>query len=127
MPDDLEIVKAEGHLRIIYSGPFSSAAVRDSVGAMLAVCTREKCAKVLFDCRPMTGEMTVLDRFEAGEYGASTIPPSMKIAMLGREDQILPDRFFENVVRARGLDVAVFSDADEAIEWLRETASDGSS
>ncbi len=120
MSDDLEILKADDHLRITFSGHFSPTAVRDSVDAMVAACAKENCTKVLFDCRPMTGRMTVLDRFEAGEYGASTIPGAVKIAMLGREDQILPDKFLENVARNRHLNFALFHGVDEAMAWLRE-------
>lgn len=120
MADRLEIVNAEGYLHITFSGPFSLAAARRSVDAMVAACTREDCGKVLFDCRPMTGALQVFDRFDVGEYAALTTPPSVKIAMLGREDQILPDKFFETVARNRGLMLALFSDVDEAIQWLKE-------
>jgi hypothetical protein len=112
--------KCRGYLHITFSGPFSLAAAKESVDAMVAACTREGYAKVLFDCRPMTGVLQVLDRFDVGEYGALTIPHSVQIAMLGREDQILPDKFFETVARNRGLMLALFSEIDEAIEWLKK-------
>jgi hypothetical protein len=120
MSQRLKIVNVEDRLHITFSGPFSVEAGKKSIDAMVAACKREGSTKVLFDCRPMTGVLQVLDRFDMGEYGASTIPHFVKVAMLGREDQILPDKFFETVARNRGLLLAVFSEIDEAIAWLRK-------
>jgi len=120
MSHNVEITKSEEYLQITFSGPFSPTAARDSVDTMVTACAREGCSKVLFDCRPMTGDMSVSDRFETGTYGAAKIPVQIKIAMLGREDQISPDNFFETVARNRGVNVTVFSDIDAALEWLNK-------
>jgi hypothetical protein len=120
MTDYVHIVKAEGYIHITFSGQFSPEAAKRCVDEMVAACTREKCAKVLFDCRPMAGDMSVMNRFDIAQYGAVTIPSSLKIAMLGRRDQLLPDNFFENVARNRGVTVTVFSEIDKAIRWLKE-------
>jgi hypothetical protein len=119
MSSPLEIVKKEDFLHMTFSGPFSLDAAKRSVDDMVAACKKENCAKVLFDCRPMTGDLTVLDRFDVGQYGEGRIPQSVKIAMLGRDDQILPDRFFETVARNRGVNVTLFTETDEAIKWLK--------
>jgi hypothetical protein len=119
MIDQLRIEKREDYLHFTFTGPFSLDAAKRSVDDMVVACKKEHCVKVLFDCRPMTGDLTVLDRFEVGQYGEGRIPQSVKIAMLGREDQILPDRFFETVARNRGVHVTLFTDADEAIKWLK--------
>ncbi len=120
MPDNLEVVRKEGYLHITFSGAFSLAKTKHVVDAVLERCSEEGCSNVLFDCRPMTGEITILERFHVGEYLAMTMPDSLWIAMLGREDQMLPDKFFENVVRNRTLILGVFSFIDEAIEWLKQ-------
>jgi hypothetical protein len=114
----LDIVKEAGYLRMTFTGPFSLDAARSAVDAGVEACKKENCEKVLFDCRSMTGDIDVLDRFDVGQYSASTVPHTVRIAVLGREDHILPDRFFENVVRNRGLTLTVFSDMDKAVEWL---------
>jgi hypothetical protein len=115
----LDIVKKEDYLQITFSGPFSIDAAKRSVDDMVAACRKEHCAKVLFDCRPMTGDLTVLDRFEVGQYGEGTIPQTVKIAMLGRNEQILPDRFFETVARNRGVNLLLFTEVDDALKWLK--------
>jgi len=74
----------------------------------------------------MTGQMSVIDRFDVAEYGARTIHERIKVAVLGREDQILPDRFFEQVAVNRGLRLKLFTDADEAADWLQESSPEES-
>jgi hypothetical protein len=120
MPDSLDVAKVDGYLRITFSGLFSPESARYCVRAMLAACVKENCDKILFDCTPMTGTMSAVDRFEVAEYSASILPRTLKIAVLGRQDQILPDNFFENVARNQGLTLTVFSEIDDAIKWLDE-------
>lgn len=120
MAHQIEITKAEGYLQLTFSGPFSPAGAQESIDAMVNACASEGCPKVLFDCRPMTGDLTVSDRFETGTYGASKIPGHVKIAMLGREDQISADNFFETVARNRGVNVTVFTEIDAALAWLEK-------
>ena len=120
MSHHLEIVKAKGYLHITFSGPFSPAAAMESVDAMVAACASEDHGKVLFDCRPMTGDLNMVAQFDVAEYGAATIPRDIKIAMLGREDQISPDRFFQTIARSHGVMVTVFSEINDAIQWLKK-------
>ena len=120
MSHQLEIKNKKDYLHITFSGPFSPAAAMESVDAMVAACASEDQGKVLFDCRPMTGDLNMVAQFDVAEYGAETIPRSIKIAMLGREDQVSPDRFFQTVARSHGVTVTVFSDIDKAIQWLKE-------
>jgi hypothetical protein len=119
MTHNVTINRQGDHLHIIFSGSFSLAASKASVDAMVKACAEGRCSKVLFDCRPMTGEMSIMDRFDTGQYGAQTITHGIKIAMLAREDQISPNNFFENVAVNRGVNLKVFTDENGAIEWLR--------
>ena len=119
MSDNVKIERKEGYLHVTVSGAFSVAAAKTSVDVLAATCRKEDCYAVLFDCRPMTGEMPTFDRYKIGQYGAEVLPHSIKIAMLGREDQVSPDDFFENVAVNRGMILKVFSDEKKAIEWLK--------
>jgi len=38
--------------------------------------------------------------------------------MLGSKDQISPDNFFQTVARNRGVNLKVFSEIENALEWL---------
>jgi hypothetical protein len=120
MTDPFTIEKAPGYVSVTFSGLFTFEAAKRSIDTMVEACAKERCTRVLFDCRPMTGPLTVMNRFDVAEYGASVVPASLKVAMLGRADQILPDRFLENVARNRGMRMTLFTDLGEAIAWLAE-------
>ena len=118
MSDGLEMVRREGYLHLTISGDFTPTAAKHAVDALADRCSKEQCYKVLFDCRSVLGEMPGPDRYELAQYGARVLGPKIKSAMLAREDQISPDRFFENVAVNRGLNLKVFSDINEAVGWL---------
>jgi hypothetical protein len=118
MNNQIEIVKKDNYLHVTVSGIFSPELSEDSIDNMVAAAKKDEFTKILFDIRPMSGEIGVLDRFESGRYGALIIPQNFKIAMLGRNDQISPDKFFQTVVRNRGVNLKVFSEFEKAIEWL---------
>ena len=78
---------------------------------------------VLLDVRRVTGRIpSILDRFEmgvrvAGHYRESD--PRIRLAVLGTEPMIHPDRFGELVARNRGADARVFTAEAEALAWVR--------
>jgi hypothetical protein len=77
---------------------------------------------VLVDVRRITGRVPdILDRFDIGvriaeHYRESD--PRIRLAVLGDEPMIHPDRFGELVARNRGADARVFTDAAMALDWL---------
>lgn len=77
---------------------------------------------VLIDVRRITGRVPgILDRFDIGvriakQYRESD--PRVRLAILGNEPMIHPDRFGELVARNRGADARVFTDAAMALDWL---------
>ena len=118
MSDQVEIVKKKDYLLVTVSGIFSPELSMKSIDAMVTAAKKEDCTKILLDCRSLGGEIGVLERFETGRYGALTIPRTIKIALLGRKDQVSPDKFFQTVARNRGVNLTVFTENDEAIGWL---------
>ena len=79
---------------------------------------------VLVDVRQVTGRVpTILDRFEMGMRIAKHYlesDPRIRLAVLGHEPMIHPERFGELVARNRGADARVFTDEAQALEWLLE-------
>jgi hypothetical protein len=79
-------------------------------------------AALLIDVREVTGRVpSIFDRFEIGvriakhyrEYDAR-----IRLALLGHEPMIHPERFGELVARNRGADARVFTDEAQALDWL---------
>jgi hypothetical protein len=77
---------------------------------------------VLVDVRGVTGRVpTIFERFDIGVHLAERHfeqQPRVRLAMLGSEPMIHPDRFGEIVARNRGADARVFTDEAEALKWL---------
>ena len=78
---------------------------------------------LLIDVRKITGRMpTMLERYDFGVHIAEqylTSEPRVRLALLGQEPMIHPERFGELVARNRGADARVFTDESLAVDWLR--------
>jgi len=60
-----------------------------------------------------------MGRFEVAVYAGMAIGPGMRIALLGRPDQVISGNYFvEGVARIRGVDVTEFLNEGKAVEWL---------
>lgn len=79
---------------------------------------------MLVDVREVSGRVpTIFDRFELGARIAKHYlesDPRTRLAVLGHEPMIHPDRFGELVARNRGADARVFTDEAQALDWLLE-------
>ena len=120
--EDVEISRHDHHVEVAFTGEFSAGAAMNVVDIMVAACVEADRSCILLDCRRMSGPPSIIDQFTVAEYGAEKIHRHITVAMLLREDQIFPDRFFENVAVSRGVRVQQFSDRDEAVGWLAERA-----
>ena len=77
---------------------------------------------LLVDVRKITGRLpTVLDRYTVGVHVAENYlnsEPRVRLAVLGSEPMIHPERFGELVARNRGADARAFTDETLALDWL---------
>ncbi len=77
---------------------------------------------VLIDVRRVSGLLpTLFDRFDVGVRVATLHfeqQPRVRLALLGDEPMIHPERFGEIVARNRGADARVFIEEHEALKWL---------
>ena len=77
---------------------------------------------VLVDVRGVSGRIpSILDRFDMGVHAAVLHfehTPRIRVAMLGHEPMIHPERFGEIVARNRGADARVFTVESDALDWL---------
>jgi len=117
--DDLDVTRHDDYVVVRFSGAFSPAAGREVVDAMAKASQEQGLARILLDCREMSGDLTILGRFEVAEYGARVISRDTVVALVGREEDILPDHFFESAAQSRGVRVKVFTNDQEAVAWLR--------
>ena len=123
MSEELKITDKDTFLLFEYSGPFSALAGKKTVDAMLQECVARGHTRILLDCRGITGDMRVMDRFEVADYGQVLGTSIAKMAMVTTEAMQEPDGFVENVARNRGVNLTMFTDFDEAVRWLNQEHS----
>ena len=119
-PEPLSIVDKDSYLLVEFFGEFSVEAGKKCVDRMTEACEEHDRSSVLLDCRRMTGEMSVMARFQVTEYGATKRLQIRRIALLNREEVLLPDNFVENVAVNRGMNLRSFTEFDEAEFWITD-------
>jgi hypothetical protein len=110
------------YLEVACTGLYSRAEALRVGEVAYAEAARANRRAILVDVRAITGRVpTILDRFEMGvriakHYRESD--PRVRLALLGHEPMIHPERFGELVARNRGADARVFTDGAQALDWL---------
>ena len=118
----LSIIDKGSYLLVEFFGEFSVENGKQCVDSMTRACESRDRSKVMLDCRRMTGMMSIFDRFQVAEYGASKQRQIRQLALLNREEIVQPDNFVENVADNRGMNMKIFTKFDEAELWLNNSA-----
>jgi hypothetical protein len=112
------------YLELACAGLFSRAEMRRIGEEGFRQAALANRSALLIDVRNITGRVPgIFDRFEIGvriaqHYRESD--PRIRLAVLGHEPMIHPERFGELVARNRGADARVFTDEAEALAWVRK-------
>jgi len=120
--EPLTITDHGSFLLVAFFGEFSVEAGKECVDRMVAVSMKYGRAKVLLDCRRMTGDLHVFDRFQVAEYGATKRFQLQQLALVRPRDTAPPDNLVQTVAVNRGMNLRLFMDFDDAVRWLSELA-----
>jgi hypothetical protein len=111
-----------GHVELLCTGRYSRAEAFRIGGLAFSEAAAASLRSALIDVRGVTGSIpTILDRFDVGVHIASLHlehKPQVRLALLGHEPMIHPERFGEIVARNRGADARAFTIEAEARDWL---------
>ncbi len=83
-------------------------------------CSARGISKVLLDALSYEKALPVMSYYDVGARCADLPVGHLKVACVVRAEATYPDRFFENVLRNRGIDYRWFLDAEQAQRWLVE-------
>lgn len=130
---ELKIIPEATHLNVLATGEFSLKEAKRRFLQVLEAVAEQKCKKVLFDCRKVSGNPETLERFFYGEFAARSVldfeergvSRLTQFAYVLAETVIDPDRFGETVARNRGMDTKVFDNVADALQWLELEGTDG--
>jgi hypothetical protein len=117
------------YLEVRCAGLYSRAETLRVGEEAYAAAARANRGAILIVARAITGRIpTILDRFEMGVRTARHYlgsDPRIRLAVVGHEPMIHPERFGELVARNRGADARVFTDETQALDWLLRRPSRG--
>ena len=125
MTEDFRKFEArEGYLAARLFGPFTAANNLEHLRAVMEECQRRGFTKVLFDTTRESGDMSFLSRFYLGDEAGTFWDRAITIAVFALEEQIDRDRFAVKVAQNRGILASIFSDENEAVQWLLAPSQD---
>jgi hypothetical protein len=106
------------------SGTYDRPSMESMLDEVLEMAADRNQPRVLFDFRPMEGDVPISDKYFVTEglsrLCARYLPEiRFRLVCLGTEQQISRERFVETVFRNRGGTGLVTTDWDEAVTWLQ--------
>jgi hypothetical protein len=81
-------------------------------------CKGAKNNKLLIDTTGAEGEVSDMERFQLAERLEIFARCGIKVALACKPEQIHPRRFAVLLAQKRGLNVEIFTDSQDAEEWL---------
>jgi hypothetical protein len=128
-PKPIVVDAREGYLSITLPAYESPEKKRAQISAVYDAVHQHNARRLLIDCRATKRLIPVLDLYDLCLFMVSTFGPmDIRIAVLVSPEAAYPDRFGENVLRNRGLDLIRFmEDEHNTLEWLlsdRNTSED---
>ena len=113
---DVQVHEVNAHLSVTAVGQYTFAGLADLFRAVKAESEKRQGAGVILDVTKVGGTVPVMDMFLLGERCAKVWDPLFRIAIVPPEEWVY--KFFENVARNRGVQVAVVLNQSAAEAWL---------
>jgi len=92
---------------------------------VVAESTERGASKVLVDCLLIAGGPSMFDRYALAEFLAQEVVGCIiagkiipRLAIVGREPLVDPNRFGELVARNRGVQTKTVEEMEDAVNWL---------
>ena len=122
---EIEARTLADHVRVTCTGAFTLDAAVQVFRRTFALAADAGREAALLDLRALNGAPTLAERYEiavrAAEFQAAR-KPRVRLAVLGKEPLIHPERFGEIVAPTRGAVGRVFTDEALALQWLLGSA-----
>ncbi len=122
MTYDLIIEEKDGMLWATVTGTRSLETVLAISNDILAACAEKKVSKVLIDVRGLEGRLSTMEAYQIPKQYFPKMRDRSVIthtALVDLKEFEHSYRFFENVALNRGFTLRIFSDPNEAAEWLK--------
>ena len=125
MSYELTIREKAGYLHFLVTGENSPETVRGYLSEIAKTCQERNCPTVLIEENLQGPGLGLLDIFQISSQGSNQAWPHVRrIAYVdaNREHSAADMKFAETVASNRGLNIRLFSNVQEAEQWLSKTA-----
>jgi hypothetical protein len=107
------------HLRVLVSGSLQESTMSEMLERIRGEVNAHPTQRLLVDLRAGEVHLSISDLNSLAKLVLTNFAGVVsKIAIVLRREFILPEKFFEPLLRSRGLPVFVTEDHDEAVYWL---------
>ncbi len=120
MAIDTVLMVREGYLYYLVRGQTNLADMKALADRIRDDAQRENRQSVLLDCGGLSGALSLGELFEAGEYFASQVPSTIKLAGVHMPPEWSDNEFSEHVVSNRGGQLRHFVSLEDAEAWFAE-------
>lgn len=117
----LEYEEKGGILHVCAIGKRTREAIIRFVPDIYAACAEKKLSKVLLDIRGLEGRLPIREDYDIPSRFFPTVRNLNVInraALVDLKEFERDDAFFETVAVNRGFNLRIFSNSDEALQWL---------
>jgi len=132
---NFETESRQGYLLMTYEGSYAHSLVEEFTDQILETCKSQQPTKLLIDLRLVTGNMSVIERYQlaltaARKYFIARLAakiPGCRYAIVGTHPLVDSKKFEETVATNQGLNLRIFTDIQAAHRWLEVEAGNGPS
>lgn len=118
MPFAIEHIGDRDYVHVTFTGPLTMALAREYLAALLPILEETGCQRLLSDSVNAQIQLSSRDILQFPKMmQASPLTESLKRAVLGSEGTSGYE-MFETFSKIQGHDLRIFTDRDDALEWL---------
>lgn len=115
-----DVALLDGAVDFRYTGAYTPQSFGRRMERSIQMCRSLGSSRILIDLTGLADfQPSTAERYAIGCRAAQMGSELQRVAVVVSEDQLDPDLFTVTVARNRGLPIDVFTDRDEAIDWLR--------
>ena len=120
MEEYISLEQKENYAICHYQGPYRLAELLEIIKPVIDYCHQHNLNRILVDITKSIGDPDFIDRYDHGVEMEKRWDRRIRLAVLLREDQKTPDKFWELVTKNRGIPSRVFTEMELALKWLMD-------
>jgi hypothetical protein len=118
MSVQLQLEDKPGYLKASFAGACAKEEVERHFKSLAEKCKSSKKNKLLLDFTEVPLDISLVDLYELGKMTLVFAQYACKVSAVCKPERPDSQRFLETVAQNRWVELRVFTNVEEAIEWL---------